>query len=522
MNGQIVCEGCKSQIPEGKDICPFCGHSFTNTNPEGALAVGFLLHDKYTIGHCAQNDGEGFIYTAINNETMLTVTIKEFAPQSLCSSRSDVGIILPQVGKEVLFKTIRMDFEELYTLLARLQGTRGSIDVLDVFSANGTCYGVQEQINGITLREYINGKRVPMAYEEILTLLCAVTHSVESMHRMGIIHRGICPDTVYITENGETKLGGYATQCFRTIGGELHYQLLNGYSAPEQYSIAEFDGYYTDVYSLGALYYFALTGKEPISANNRVKGEKMPTVKDVVRTVPAYLSMAIARAMRIQSTERMQSVEEFITGVTTAQRPEFAFKLNTFQKIIFTSVAITLVCMLGLALWLLTGGGGYEAPSASQGQDISSVSQPVVSAPVALTAPMLVGQQYVDVQNDPEYQGVFLFTVEEVFSTIYKKGEIVAQDPVAESPITKGQLIHLKVSIGPETALMPELIGMKTEDAEAELNKLKIKYTLVAMENDGSYIPYTVATSDKLSGTVLELENDSVILYIAKEPILAS
>ncbi|MEF9976427.1 MAG: PASTA domain-containing protein, partial [Oscillospiraceae bacterium] len=91
-----------------------------------------------------------------------------------------------------------------------------------------------------------------------------------------------------------------------------------------------------------------------------------------------------------------------------------------------------------------------------------------------------------------------------------------------ESPITKGQLIHLKVSIGPETALMPELIGMKTEDAEAELNKLKIKYTLVAMENDGSYIPYTVATSDKLSGTVLELENDSVILYIAKEPISAS
>lgn len=80
MEAQIICEGCKSQIPQGRDACPFCGHTFLGQNPEGALSAGVLLHGQYTIGKCISADSEGYTYSAIFNETKASVIIKEFAP----------------------------------------------------------------------------------------------------------------------------------------------------------------------------------------------------------------------------------------------------------------------------------------------------------------------------------------------------------------------------------------------------------------------------------------------------------
>lgn len=40
--------------------------------------------------------------------------------------------------------------------------------------------------------------------------------------------------------------------------------MFDGYAAPEQYAVAEFDGKYTDIYGLGALFYRVLTGKTPV------------------------------------------------------------------------------------------------------------------------------------------------------------------------------------------------------------------------------------------------------------------
>ena len=34
--------------------------------------------------------------------------------------------------------------------------------------------------------------------------------------------------------------------------------MFDGYAAPEQYAVAEFDGKYTDIYGLGALFYLSL------------------------------------------------------------------------------------------------------------------------------------------------------------------------------------------------------------------------------------------------------------------------
>ena len=63
---------------------------------------------------------------------------------------------------------------------------------------------------------------------------------------------------------GHARLTGYATVGLRTAGSGLHEQLYEGYSAPEQYSTAEFEGRYTDEYSLAAVFYRMVCGLSPV------------------------------------------------------------------------------------------------------------------------------------------------------------------------------------------------------------------------------------------------------------------
>lgn len=47
---------------------------------------------------------------------------------------------------------------------------------------------------------------------------------------------------MFITKTGSAKLSGYATLGLRTADSELKSQMFDGYAAPEQYAVAEFDG----------------------------------------------------------------------------------------------------------------------------------------------------------------------------------------------------------------------------------------------------------------------------------------
>ncbi|MEG0178405.1 MAG: PASTA domain-containing protein [Oscillospiraceae bacterium] len=510
MDNQIVCEGCLSYIPFGKSECPYCGHLFNNTNPEGSLAIGTLLHG-YTIGKCIMVDSEGVIYEAICNETKRAVMIKEFAPSALCCARDEHGLIVPRGGKEVLFKTVRMDFKELYTKLALLRSEQGLISVLDVFDDSDTSYGVLENAKPYTLQDYLNSRTVNLTFREALSLLRPITNGVRAMHHIGLVHRGISPQTVYITEMGEAKLGGYATLGMRTNGSELKCELFSGFAAPEQYSIAEFDGHYTDIYALGALYYYAISNKAPTSAEIRRKNDTMPCLRSLVPNTPAYLSSAIARAMRITPTERMQTSDSFLLAVSEAQKQDKRHLSDTKRSVLI-AVALGLCVLIILALCIFAS---FNKSNNDVPQDTSSSTIP--AAPIAFLAPDFIGDLYTEVQSDTKYIGEIVFTVEEAYSSIFHSGEIMEQSPVAGAALDDTRVMKLKISRGPETAIMPNVIGMPRVDAKALLNELKIKCDIVALKNDGSFLPDTVAKQDRAENTVMNVDTDSVVLYIADE-----
>lgn len=135
--------------------CPYCGQSFENTNPAGTLPVNTLLAGRYTIGRVLALDGEGVLYAAIDNSATRRVVIKEYVPVTICAARSRDGSVIPRQGREVLFKTTRMDFVDLYRSLVALGRNDGLVQVLDLIEENNTAYAVREPDEGTPLLTYL-------------------------------------------------------------------------------------------------------------------------------------------------------------------------------------------------------------------------------------------------------------------------------------------------------------------------------------------------------------------------------
>ena len=326
MGEQIVCSNCLSNADSGLPACPYCGQSFENTNPAGTLPVNTLLAGRYTIGRVLALDGEGVLYAAIDNSATRRVVIKEYVPVTICAARSRDGSVIPRQGREVLFKTTRMDFVDLYRSLVALGRNDGLVQVLDLIEENNTAYAVREPDEGTPLLTYLEQRAQPLTQSEALLLLRPVVYGVEAMHRMGLLHRGISPETVFITKTGSAKLSGYATLGLRTADSELKSQMFDGYAAPEQYAVAEFDGKYTDIYGLGALFYRVLTGKTPVPANLRRMNDTLPPAHTVDKEIPGFVSAAIARAMRLAPGERMQSASDLLAAITAPEKRHLLYE----------------------------------------------------------------------------------------------------------------------------------------------------------------------------------------------------
>ena len=74
-------------------------------------------------------------------------------PLTLSAERGTDALLRPKLGSEVLFKTTRMDFADLYRSIQRITPANGLEAVLDVFEENNTVYAVMENPGGIPLQQ---------------------------------------------------------------------------------------------------------------------------------------------------------------------------------------------------------------------------------------------------------------------------------------------------------------------------------------------------------------------------------
>lgn len=516
MNNIMVCSECMSDIPAGSAVCPVCHHSFANTNPPAALPVGTVLAGKYTLGAFMLHDGEGITYNAVDNVAHQLVTIKEFAPANLAKGRAASGFILPADGNEVLYKTTRMDYADMYRALISLAGTKGLQTVYDVREENNTVYAVYEPQQSISLEAYLARRPKPLTQQEAAKLLAPVVHGVAEMHRVGLLHRGISTTTVYVEKDGTAWLGGYATLGLREVGSELECELFEGYTAPEQYRVTDFDGKYTDVYALGALFYRAVSGTQPVDANDRLVADSLTPIKRLVPSLPGYAAAAISGAMRLDTRHRAQTAEAFLAAFMSPTASGNAEMGPDKQKMIMVGAigVVSLFIIIGIIATMMLA-KNLSRNSSSVSEETSSMPMSS-SVSAALTMPNFLSKKYADVVADTQYN-YLRFTVESAYSDAYREGEIMGQSITAGTEITSGTLVVLTVSLGEELVSMPEVVNHPKDYAAGKLDALGIAYTVVMVENDGTYIAGFVVNCDVEADTKIKADR-SVVLYVAKEP----
>lgn len=516
-----LCPHCLEPVRSGyHGSCPNCGKSLENHNPEGALPLGTQLGGHYTVGEYQSADGDGLCYRGVDNDERRFVLIKEYFPVTLCNGRSPDGDLMPKEGREVLFKTSRMDFKDLYDDLHRITPATGLSQILDVMEENNTVYAVEETEKGMTLTHYLKLRARTLTPVEARTLLQPVMEGVALLHKAGLIHRGICPDNILLPIDGAARLTGYGTLALRTAGSELKSQLYPGYAAPEQYSAAEFSGRYTDVYALAAVTYRLVTGQVPVAAPQRKVRDSMENAHSLESGVPTYFSQVLTCAMRLDPAKRMQTVPELMSALTDPTVANAMFEKGENQvstkKILAASMVVIFVLVV-LLLWsLLKGGKGSDTKPAVSGAASTGTSASSTTNSDVEVYPDLVGKNYkTDIKNNTLYTH-YRIAMTEDFSSTVPDGCVIRQEPVAGTLVTEqAPTIQLVVSKGPMLVEMPDIIGWTQNNASKKLDESGINYSMQIIENDGQYAENCVVKCDMGKGTKFDADETVVTVYIA-------
>ncbi len=503
--------------------CPYCGRSFENKNPRGTLPAGTILAGRYILDKCVALDGEGVSYAAVDAKLAKRVLVKEYVPVTICAARTQNGSVVPRPEREVLFKTTRMDFIDLYTSLMTVEHSVGLCGVFDLVQANNTAYAVQELPTGTTLGVYLRTHKVPLTQREAVALLRPIFYAIEAMHKKGLLHRGISPDTIFISSDGRAKLSGFATLGLRTADSELKSCVFSGYAAPEQYAVAEFDGKYTDVYGLAAVFYKAVTGTEPPAANLRRMSDTLVPPRNIAQTLPVFVASALMRALRLTGVERMNSAADLLRALTepvNTNKPKASFiKEKHILPILAGIIALIVVFFVGY-YFINTDKQDEEDSSVVSESTAPSSSAP--AEPETIVVPSFVNQEYALIQQDEENIKNFLFSVSEEYSSVFAAGRVMDQSPVDGTSVAPGTIIEITISKGPETIVMPTVVGLSRVDAKALLDTMGISHNVYERANDGRYTQDTVVECDVAEGTSIDPSRVVVTLYVAQAPIASS
>ena len=536
MEATRLCPYCLQPLPGAAQSCPHCGKSFAGRNPGGTLPVGTVLAGRYTVGEMLSIDGEGILYRGAENLGRFRVTIKEYLPITLTAERTAESTLRPKTGSEVLFKTTRMDFADLYRSIQRITPANGLEAVLDVVEANNSVYAILENLGGTPLDQWLENHPGTIRPDDACTMLQPVFEGVAAMHKIGLVHRGICPENIRVMENDRCRLAGYATVGLRTAGSGLHEQLYEGYSAPEQYSTAEFEGRYTDEYSLAAVFYRMVCGQAPVPAAQRMVTDSNPRAKSVNGSLPLYVSQVLQLGLRLRPMERIQTVpqlyqalssKEYTAELTRTMKPETPVRTAQPEperrehllslKALLAGIVILLSILILLTLWSVLSQHIHQ-PAASAAESEPASSE--VMVPQNLV-PNFIGMDYTQVQNNREYTSMYLFYVTEEYSDTAPAGQIIQQEPSADTVLKAGETIRLVVSKGPQMAEMPNIIGFTQDGAVKELEARGLVASCFMVVNDGSYASGCVVRTSEEPGTKVEV-GTVITVYIAADPSVQS
>ena len=186
--------------------------------------------------------------------------------------------------------------------------------------AHGTGYLVMSYLEGLTLKDYLarQGGRIP--FKPALAILMPVMDALRAVHQVGLLHRDISPDNIFLTRDRQVKLidFGAARAALGAHSRSLSVILKPGYAPPEQYGSQGRQGPWTDVYAVGATLYQMLTGEMPPEAPDRLYQDTIKSPAAYGADLPQAVELALFKALAVRVEQRFQAVAELQAALVQA------------------------------------------------------------------------------------------------------------------------------------------------------------------------------------------------------------
>jgi serine/threonine protein kinase len=265
------------------------------------LERGALLNNRYRIVEILGQGGMGSVYRAVDENLGVEVAVKDnlFTTEEYARQFHREAIILANLRHPNLPR------------------------VTDHFIIeNQGQYLVMDYIEGEDLRQRMDRIGL-LSDEEVILIGSAICDALEylSTRNPPVIHRDIKPGNVKISPHGQIFLVDFGLAKVlmdsqsTTTGARA---MTPGYSPPEQYGTARTD-HRSDIFSLGATLYAALTGSIPEDALARAMDQAdLTPVRRLNQRVSRRLATVIEKSLSVYPDERYQSAEEFKQALWSA------------------------------------------------------------------------------------------------------------------------------------------------------------------------------------------------------------
>lgn len=441
-------------MKKAEQMFPFCGDALCSRGKGGAMATVLedgvsaiprevLGDDLVDVRPLGQQGGFSNLFRAHKVGLDVDVVIKRV--QGRFQGRLD------QRGEARIMTALRHQY------LPRIYDLK--------LASDGFCYTIMEFVEGCTLREYV---RREGALDQKLTLkwvrqLCEVT---EYMHtrRPPIIHSDLKPENVMITPQGDICVIDFNASLEAREEGQEAIGASSGFAAPEQYNlppqrfpagspllpvVRAAQGYgkvtpRTDLYAIGALGYYMLTGYDPA-----VWCAGVTPLTDYDIQLGDAFRQVLERAMAPKQSERFSSAGEMLRALNNLSRLDARYRRWVRQtRIAGLCVGLCLsLGVLGILLGLRTleeeNRGNYlalvEQGSILRQQQQYAQSQQVLLEAVALDQSRI--EAYSQLAALLYQQGEYQQAIDLLEGVEFHKADAMTQE---EFEAAQGQIRYLE------------------------------------------------------------------------------
>jgi serine/threonine-protein kinase len=512
---------------------------------------GALLDGRYRVRGRVARGGMATVYHATDERLERTVAIK---------------IIHPAQARDGQFVA---RFAEEAKTVARLTHPN-VVAVYDQGIHAGMPYLVMEYVRGRTLRDILTERR-RLHPHEALAILEQVLAAVSVAHRAGLVHRDVKPENVLVSPppNGSgdlvdavVKVADFGlAMAVEASAEEIDGQLLAtvAYVAPELVANGHADPR-TDVYSAGIVLFEMLTGRVPYDGDRPVDvawqhvDRDVPAPSKYVAGLPALLDDLVARATRRDPGGRPTDAGAMLAEVQSAREDLGSMGRPPHHAMAGPTMEMTPVDQRPSWArlpargpvadppphWEQSGPRARPLPVLLAGvatrvrrlQHNAQGRRKLTAAAIALGLVLLVGGYWLFIgryTDAPVLQGATKenavveahrlgFDVafgSGIYSDSVPKDTVIQQQPGPGDRVVRGGTITLRLSLGPERYVVPDVAGQLLDTALPQLTE---HFKVVQKDGFSDTLPkgYVISTNPGIGKSLPP--NTEVTVYVAKGP----